>query len=195
MNDYRINGKGVGHSPDSFARTETYKSFFDRIGSSTKNIHIITDFISEEDASSLIKLSAKLSPDDTPGQWNEMIFAQPEVSAIINKYTDKVVETINNKFKVASKLCGGAYLVRWGSGKKMDLHVDDLGSGENHLSAVLYINEDYSGGNIVFPTHNLHIKPKRFELIIFPGNLNYAHEVTEVISGTRFTVPFWTELV
>lgn len=194
MSDYRINGKGVGHSPDSFARTERYTEFFDRIGSSSNNIRIVNNFISQEDAESLIRLANILSPQDAPGQWNEMIFSGPEVSAILDKYKEKTVNLINEKFNVSSHFCGGSYLVRWGIGKKMDLHVDDLGSGENHLSAVLYLNEDYDGGSIVFPTHNLHIKPKKFELIIFPGNLNYAHEVTEVISGTRFTVPFWTEI-
>jgi hypothetical protein len=194
MNDYRINGKGVGHSPDSFARTESYTEFFDRIGSSSNNIHVINNFISQEDAESLINLTNRLNPQDAPGQWSEMIFSGPEVFEILDKYKEKTVNIINERFGVNSHFCGGSYLVKWGSGKKMDLHVDDLGSGENHLSAVLYINEDYSGGSIVFPTHNLHIKPKKFDLIIFPGNLNYAHEVTEVISGTRFTVPFWTEI-
>jgi hypothetical protein len=195
MNDYRINGKGVGHDPLSFARTESYVEFFNRIGNSSKNIHIINNFISEEDAQSLIKLSDIIAPQDSPGQWSEMIFAGPEVSSILDKYKEKVVALINQRFVANSKFCGGSYLVKWGSGKSMDLHVDDLGSGENHLSAVLYLNDDYAGGSIIFPTHNLYIKPKRFELIIFPGNLNYAHEVTEVISGTRFTVPFWTQIV
>jgi hypothetical protein len=195
MQDYRINGIGVGHSPDNFERNQNYKDFFTRIGSGSNNIHIINNFISDEDANALISLCGSLSPQHAPGQWEEMIFSGPEVSAILDKYKEKAVETINNIFKVDSRFCGGSYVVRWSNGKKMDLHVDDLGSGENQLSGVLYLNEDYSGGSIVFPTHNLHIKPKRFELIVFPGNLNYAHEVTEVISGTRFTVPFWTEII
>ena len=195
MQDYRINGIGVGHSPDNFERNQNYKDFFERIGSSSKNIHTISNFISSDDAQSLIELSSKLSPQNAPGQWEEMIFSGTEVSAILDKYKEKAIALINDTFKVRSQFCGGSYLVRWGGGKKMDLHVDDLGSGENHLSGVLYLNEDYYGGSIVFPTHNLHIKPKKFDLIIFPGNLNYAHQVTEVINGTRFTVPFWTQIV
>jgi predicted 2-oxoglutarate/Fe(II)-dependent dioxygenase YbiX len=56
---------------------------------------------------------------------------------------------------------------------------------------LVYINDNYEGGHINFPNQNFGFKPKAGDLIIFPGNNAYQHEVTEVISGKRYTMPSW----
>lgn len=195
MQDYRINGIGVGHSPDSFIRNTNYLDFFARIGSGSNNIIRIDNFITEEDANKLINISKTTQPQEDNGQWREMIWSGPDTNNILNDYKVRVMSLMKEVFGVDCDFCGGSYVVRWGQTKKMDLHVDDLGSGENHLSAVLYLNDGYTGGNIVFPTHDLSIKPNKYELIVFPGNLNYAHEVQEITDGTRYTVPFWATII
>jgi hypothetical protein len=35
------------------------------------------------------------------------------------------------------------------------------------------------------------IKPKKGDLIIFPGKMHYANELFAVLSGTRYTLPIW----
>jgi predicted 2-oxoglutarate/Fe(II)-dependent dioxygenase YbiX len=50
-----------------------------------------------------------------------------------------------------------------------------------------YPNDDYDGGEIVFPDYDLKIKPKPNSLIMFPGNENYLHGVLEVLKGFRHT--------
>jgi hypothetical protein len=195
MQDYRINGIGVGHSPDSFVRNKNYEDFFARTGISVSNIHRIKNFISEKDRESLIALANTTSPDETPGQWSGMIWKSQATDNIILNYSIKVLNLFKATYLVDCQFVGGAYLVGWKESKKMDLHVDDLGSGENHLSAVIYLNDDYEGGNINFPTYELSIAPEAGELIIFPGNLNYAHEVEEIKSGSRFTIPIWAEIL
>lgn len=52
-------------------------------------------------------------------------------------------------------------------------------------SAILYLNEDYTGGLINFPNQNLTLKPRTGSLIFFEGNFDKPHEVTEVKSGIR----------
>lgn len=46
-----------------------------------------------------------------------------------------------------------------------------------------YITEDYEGGHIEFPKHNLSIKPPLGSIIIFPSD--EWHGVSDVISGNR----------
>jgi hypothetical protein len=195
MNDYRINGKGVGHNPDSFVRSKNYEDFFARTSSGAEHVHRVKNFISAEDRQSLIDLVNSTPADETPGQWSGMIWRTPESDSIIQPYTTKVLNLFRATFGIGCKFVGGSYVVQWGQSKKMDLHVDDLGSGENQLSAVIYLNDDYEGGNINFPTHNLSISPEAGELIFFPGNLNYAHEVEEITSGARITLPIWAEIL
>lgn len=195
MADYTINGKGVGHDPESFQRSAPYQDFFKRIGDNTANIRRIKNFIKPEDAKLLIATVNASGPVDTDGQWSGMIWNNPETNAISNQYALNVISAFKTQYSVDCQMCGGNYIVKWETGKSMDLHVDDLGSGENHISAVLYLNEGYEGGEIVFPTHDLTIEPEAYELIMFPGNLNYAHEVKPIANGTRFTLPVWAEIV
>jgi Rps23 Pro-64 3,4-dihydroxylase Tpa1-like proline 4-hydroxylase len=81
-------------------------------------------------------------------------------------------------------------------GLYMGPHVDYEGEGRTTLtpsvSMVLYLNENYEGGEIAFPEQKLLIKPKAGSLVVFPSNKPYYHEAKEVISGTKYMVPlFW----
>lgn len=186
--DYRINGIGVGRPLDSFVRSTEYLEAFDKIGNSQDNIRIIKNFLSKEECSQIISEATQATPHGD-GQWTEMIYPLelPEKLALVKDIWEK-------EFDIKVSLKNGLYLVRWTEGKGMPLHVDDLGSGNEQISAVIYLNDDYEGGQISFPTHDLEISPDTGDLIIFPGNLNYAHEVKPVISGNRYTVPIWAQI-
>lgn len=62
-----------------------------------------------------------------------------------------------------------------------------------HVSVLVYINDDYEGGELYFPRHNLTIIPEQGMLVCFPGNLFYQHEVKEVQGTTRYAVSLWTK--
>lgn len=55
-------------------------------------------------------------------------------------------------------------------------------------AVLLYLNEDYQGGEIYFPEYGLEIKPEKNELIFFPGTEYYLHGVKEVVSGHRLVM-------
>jgi hypothetical protein len=186
--DYRINGIGVGRPLDSFVRSTKYREAFDKIGDSKDNVRIIKNFLSKDECSQII-LDATQGTAHGDGQWTEMIYPLelPEQLAMVKEIWER-------EFDIKVSLKNGLYLVRWTKGKSMPLHVDDLGSGDEQISAVIYLNDDYEGGQISFPTHDIEISPETGDLIIFPGNLNYAHEVKPVISGNRYTVPIWAQI-
>lgn len=52
------------------------------------------------------------------------------------------------------------------------------------LTAILYINDDYVGGEIDFINDDLCIKPKAGSMVIFPSDK--WHEVLEILSGNRY---------
>lgn len=60
-----------------------------------------------------------------------------------------------------------------------------------HLACLVYLNDDYEGGEIFFPRYNLTIKPKAGTLITFPGSLYYIHGVKKITNGNRFTITEW----
>ena len=55
----------------------------------------------------------------------------------------------------------------------------------NKYSAIIYLNEDYSGGELYFPQHDISISPNKFSCYIFPGGQENIHGVKEITSGTR----------
>lgn len=55
----------------------------------------------------------------------------------------------------------------------------------NDRAALLYLNEDYSGGELNFPNQEFTIKPSKGTLVFFEGDYTIPHEVTVVESGVR----------
>jgi hypothetical protein len=59
---------------------------------------------------------------------------------------------------------------------------------------VLYLNNDFGGGEIYFPQHDIELKPEPGTLVWFPATAEYLHGVREVTSGLRLTISsFWAK--
>jgi hypothetical protein len=56
-----------------------------------------------------------------------------------------------------------------------------------HLSNLIYLNDNYDGGELYFPHHDLKIKPEPGMLISFPGNWWNRHGILPA-SDIRFAV-------
>jgi hypothetical protein len=59
--------------------------------------------------------------------------------------------------------------------------------GSRHvLAAMCYLNDDFSGGEIVFPYAGVTHFPKAGDVLLFPANYICAHYVATVTSGERY---------
>jgi predicted 2-oxoglutarate/Fe(II)-dependent dioxygenase YbiX len=59
------------------------------------------------------------------------------------------------------------------------------------LSVLLYINDDYSGGEIVFPNFGVGLKPAAGMLVAFPSDHRYVHTARPVTAGIRYAIVSW----
>lgn len=90
----------------------------------------------------------------------------------------------------------------YSAGSSLGLHSDndinympgaepDYQIGIRHvLACICYFNTsgvDYDGGEIVFPYHNIKLKPKAGNILFFPANFLAAHEVAPIGSGSRYS--------
>jgi len=82
-------------------------------------------------------------------------------------------------------------ILKYGVGQNFVNHVDDYFEGPRRMSHVHYLNEDYTGGEIVFPRFGITYKPKANESIFFPSGYVYNHSVNPVISGQRYAIVSW----
>ena len=162
--------------------------------------------------------------DITESQWNEngniiydhrvwedrvatkdsLMKSDPEVVRILNLVIQRMTPFIREKFDVEVSPTEAA-IVRWPVGAMQFPHADkelhegpDAGT-ENEfpwydIGTVFYLNNDYEGGELFFPLQNIKFKPKARAAYFFPGDKNYIHGVTQVISGTRYTATIvWTK--
>ena len=78
-------------------------------------------------------------------------------------------------------------------GKGLGPHADQYdGNMRLRYSLVLYVNDDYEGGELLFENHDVGVKPEAGSLAIFPSSYPYLHESTPLISGAKIMCPaFW----
>jgi len=129
--------------------------------------------------------------------------SNPEVLKIIHSMMDRLKIEVDKFFNVDVEATGPA-IVKWPVGSRQEPHADkELHEGPDagtpnafpwyDIASIFYLNDDYTGGELYFPTQGIEFKPKSGSAYFFPGDMNYIHGVRPVISGVRYTSPFfWT---
>jgi Rps23 Pro-64 3,4-dihydroxylase Tpa1-like proline 4-hydroxylase len=82
------------------------------------------------------------------------------------------------------------HLLKYGPGGHLPAH-QDQGISTRVLSSVMYLNDDYEGGEIEFVNSGVKLKPEAGSIIFFPSNFLYVHEVWPIESGLRYSMPHW----
>ena len=122
----------------------------------------------------------------------------PRIFLIMQQYVDNVQNEVEYKFgRKLEKTNPG--IRKWFPGEYQDIHADGETAagwpGYNYIvdyGSIIYLNDEYEGGEIFFPKYNIHIQPKPGTLVFFPSTNMYAHGVTEITDGIRYTSPhFW----
>jgi hypothetical protein len=142
--------------------------------------------------------------------WTDRVVTTPS----LEKCDPKITETLDNIYARLKPIIEkhfnvecyptGPCLVRWPVGSMQWPHADkELHEGPDaftpgnfpwyDLGTVIYFNDDYEGGRLHFPQHDIAFKPKRRAAYFFVGDANYIHGVDVITKGTRYTSPlFWT---
>ena len=68
---------------------------------------------------------------------------------------------------------------------QFDIHTDvqDHDSAKRYLAFLIYLNEDFKGGETDFPYNKLTIKPETGKVLVFPPTWQYPHIGMPVKSG------------
>lgn len=82
-------------------------------------------------------------------------------------------------------------LLRYQEGQEYKSHYDGFTGLGRAISAIIYLNNDYEGGEIEFPHHKVKIKPEPGMMILFPSNFAYKHIAHPVKSGTKYALVTW----
>jgi Rps23 Pro-64 3,4-dihydroxylase Tpa1-like proline 4-hydroxylase len=102
-------------------------------------------------------------------------------------YTTKIYPFAENNIKTREESIN---LLRYGKTGHLPAH-QDQGVSSRVLSTVMYLNDNYEGGEIEFINSGVKIKPEAGSIIFFPSNFLYIHEVHPITSGLRYSMPHW----
>lgn len=121
-------------------------------------------------------------------------------------YKNKLLRTLTELYGNEIVDFSGVNMRKWYSGEFQNPHSDceakiylenekvmcepynNFSSLFIEYAAILYLNDDYCGGEIYFPQHDISIKPEPNELITFPGTQYYVHGVNPISYGNRFVI-------
>jgi len=96
-----------------------------------------------------------------------------------------------------------ASMLRYGPGGKYGAHADAEQDDEHgvfykvldrDISLLLYLNDNYEGGELKFTHLNYTYKPKAGDLVFFPSNHIFTHESTPLTVGVKWAIVSWAKL-
>jgi hypothetical protein len=178
----------IGKDPSTIERSQTYLDNFNSLGDSANNIKVIKNFVNKEDCRKIID-TAVLVEDESNEQWKNKAYSGSDfATGFLPLIEQEMFKAYGFPVKILSEQ---AAIMKWSVGDSMGLHADDLGIFYYHIAGLIYLNNDYTGGEIGFPKQEVVLKPEQGDLVLFPGNMNYPHEVMKIISGERYTLPVW----
>lgn len=83
------------------------------------------------------------------------------------------------------------YIYRYyDSGDYYEWHVDKDVDSEYIFSYLVYLNDDFEGGDTLFLADKLKVKPKKGSVLCFPCDFTYIHKSSKIKSGTKKVI--WT---
>lgn len=62
---------------------------------------------------------------------------------------------------------------------------------DRDVSLLLYLNQDFTGGELEFAQFNYRYRPQAGDLLLFPSHGHYAHQALPVLNGVRYAIVSW----
>ena len=108
------------------------------------------------------------------------------LNSIINQYMIKFP-----LFKIGSDT--GYTLLQYNVGDFYKLHIDQISKSENTrlISCIICLTDEYTGGEIAFLNKKKIFKLKKGDVLLFPSNFMFPHEVFPILTGTRYSIVTW----
>jgi predicted 2-oxoglutarate/Fe(II)-dependent dioxygenase YbiX len=126
---------------------------------------------------------------------------------IVDLFKDTVREIINPFYGVEICESEVPQILSYGIGGHYQPHIDGESlwqtpdgeliwkkSTERDLSMVFYLNDDYEGGDFIFPDLKVRVRPEPGMLVCFPSNHHYKHGVEPVTKGKRYSIVCWAKV-
>lgn len=144
-------------------------------------IIIEDNFVSDEEIEKLLNYFNK--NEEKCSEWHGTYTLQ-----LSDEFSELGHRLNNYAFSRYGSIIDWAKLVKWPSDSFQPLHFDNA-SDNTVLSSIIYLNDDYEGGQTFFEDKTI-ITPKKKRILLFNGKI-YKHGVMPITKGTRYTFAVW----
>ena len=119
-------------------------------------------------------------------------FASPETMGICVDIVKRIQKFINESFG-CDAWPDQIGLVRWPPNSFQMTHKDDVEGLERVAGCVVFLNDDYEGGEPFYPYYNKMVKPKAGMVYAHSSDEDHLHGVTQIKNKIRYTISStWT---
>jgi predicted 2-oxoglutarate/Fe(II)-dependent dioxygenase YbiX len=110
---------------------------------------------------------------------------------IFNQLT-KLTGEYSDSFGLGEMRDEGYSVLKYDEGTEYKQHFDCGGEHKDRVtSMLLYLNDDYEGGELEFPFFGIKYKPSAGDVIFFPSSYAFAHIAHPVTNGTKYALVTW----
>lgn len=115
---------------------------------------------------------------------------KPATAAVLAQVSAAVCRFVSAEFGMAFREIGGAEIIRYPEGGEFKPHTDThRGNAERAFTAILYLNDDFDGGETAFPALSYACRPVAGRVLVFlPTEL---HAGLPVWGGEKQVLVFW----
>lgn len=90
----------------------------------------------------------------------------------------------------------GFQVLKYEPGDVYHEHIDFFGGALQNerriYSTVIYLNDDYTGGETFFPRQDISVKGSVGDVLFFPSTYTHPHIAKEIITGKKYSVALWS---
>jgi hypothetical protein len=198
---------GEGHLTD-WSNTYVVRSAADAAGC---NFLVVDDLLTAEQCGILSRAFDALSENTFKSEeidpfWNNRMIwyadvaaARPAAAKIMLDAQRRAIAQMAEFYQLTAPIYPDLLqMVTWKPGMYMQPHADNANpDGSPHamayrdLSGIIYLNDDYDGGELYFTALDIAVKPRRGMFVGVAAGFYHEHAVLRVDAGTRLTMPFF----
>lgn len=147
----------------------------------------VKNFLSEEERSVFMEFIESLSEEDwysdktAPEPWQGRAYTYKNLGQdLVEKINSQIEQKVFSSFDSYSRIHQISSILRASPGQSMGVHRDDVEEEDkvNMYGIVIYLNDDYEGGEIVYPDYGVEHKPVAGSMVVHRAST--PHGVTSV---------------
>jgi hypothetical protein len=138
----------------------------------------------------------KDSVDEQVALFRDVLTQRPDAAAAMRDIQARIAERLGRFYELTVPVfTDSVHLIRLAEGMSLDshairAHADDSPHMMAHraFASIVYLNDDYEGGDVYFPRLDLVVKPGAGLLLAFTAGWHHEHGVTDVLTGDQLTM-------